>query len=60
MSNWGNHLHNLEQEHQNLNKQIDGLEKTGVYSDERLEILKKQRLHVKDQIAKIKQEHNIK
>jgi uncharacterized protein YdcH (DUF465 family) len=59
MSNWGNHLHNLEEEHQRLNKQIDGLEKTGVFGDGYLEDLKKQRLQIKDQIVKIRQQHNL-
>jgi uncharacterized protein YdcH (DUF465 family) len=59
MSNWGNHLANLEQEHSRLDKQIDSLEKTGVFSDEHLETLKKQRLLIKDQIAIIKNKHNI-
>ena len=59
MSNWGNHLHNLEEEHHRLNKQIDGLEKTSVFGDGYLEDLKKQRLQIKDQIAKIRQQHNL-
>jgi uncharacterized protein YdcH (DUF465 family) len=60
MSNWGNHLANLVEEHGRLDKQIDSLEKTGVFSDDRLETLKKQRLLIKDQIAIIKNKHNIK
>ena len=60
MGNWGNHLTQLEEEHRRLDKQIDGLENTGVFADDHLEILKKQRLLLKDQIAKIKQQHNIK
>lgn len=60
MGNWGNHLHDLEQEHQRLDKQIDGMESTGVFEDAYLELLKKQRLLLKDQIAKLKQQHNIK
>ena len=60
MSNWGNHLANLVEEHARLDKQIDSLEKTGVFSDDRLETLKKQRLLIKDQIAIIKNKQNIK
>jgi uncharacterized protein YdcH (DUF465 family) len=60
MSNWGNHLANLVEEHGRLDKQIDSLEKTGVFSDDRLETLKKQRLLIKDQIAIIKNKQNIK
>ena len=59
MGNWGNHLHDLEQEHQRLDKQIDGMESTGVFEDVYLELLKKQRLLLKDQIAIIKNKHNI-
>ena len=59
MGNWGNHLHDLEQEHQRLDKQIDGMESTGVFEDSYLELLKKQRLLLKDQIAIIKNKHNI-
>jgi uncharacterized protein YdcH (DUF465 family) len=58
MGNWGNHLHDLEQEHQRLDKQIDGMESTGVFEDAHLELLKKQRLLLKDQIAIIKNKHN--
>ena len=46
-------LKHLEDEHQILNKRIDGLESTGVFEDATLEVLKKQRLHLKDEIAKI-------
>lgn len=49
-----NHLRHLEQEHQRLDKQIDGMESTGVFEDGYLEILKKQRLLLKDKIATIK------
>ena len=47
-------LQHLENDHAALNKKIDGLEKTGVFEDVTLEVLKKQRLHLKDEIAKIK------
>jgi uncharacterized protein YdcH (DUF465 family) len=49
-----NHLKHLEDQHRDLNKQIDTLEKTGIFEDHNLEVLKKQRLHLKDEIAKIK------
>jgi len=49
-----NHLQHLLKEHARLDKQIDQLEVTGVFEDTRLEQLKKQRLHVKDEIAKLK------
>ena len=47
-------LKHLEYDHAALNKKIDGLEKTGVFEDVTLEVLKKQRLHLKDEISKIK------
>ncbi len=47
-------LQHLENDHAVMNKKIDGLEKTGVFEDVTLEVLKKQRLHLKDEISKIK------
>ena len=47
-------LQHLENDHAAMNKKIDGLEKTGVFEDATLEVLKKQRLHLKDEISKIK------
>ena len=47
-------LKHLEDEHQKIDKRIDGLESTGVFEDAVLEVLKKQRLHLKDEIVKIK------
>jgi uncharacterized protein YdcH (DUF465 family) len=47
-------LQHLENDHAAMNKRIDGLEKTGVFEDATLEVLKKQRLHLKDEISKIK------
>ena len=47
-------LQHLENDHAAMNKKIDGLEKTGVFEDTVLEVLKKQRLHLKDEISKIK------
>ncbi len=47
-------LQHLENDHAAMNKKIDGMEKTGVFEDVTLEVLKKQRLHLKDEIAKIK------
>lgn len=46
-------LKHLEEMHAILDKRIDGLEKTGKFSDEQMAELKKQRLHLKDEIAKI-------
>jgi hypothetical protein len=49
-----NRIAHLEELHQSLNKRIDGMESTGVFEDTTLEVLKKQRLHLKDQIAELK------
>ena len=46
-------LKRLEEDHAHINKRIDGLESTGVFEDATLEVLKKQRLHLKDELAKI-------
>ena len=47
-------IQTLEEAHRILDKQIDGLEKTGAFSDEHLNNLKKQRLHYRDEIAKLR------
>jgi uncharacterized protein YdcH (DUF465 family) len=46
-----NHLKHLIKEHQNLDKTIDTMEKTGIFNDLKIEDLKKQRLRLKDEIA---------
>jgi uncharacterized protein YdcH (DUF465 family) len=48
-----NRLTHLETDHAALNKRIDGMESTGVFEDATVEVLKKQRLHLKDEIVKI-------
>ena len=48
------HITELEHQHRELDKKIDGMEKPGVFEDEHLQALKKQRLHVRDEIAKLK------
>jgi uncharacterized protein YdcH (DUF465 family) len=47
-------IKHLEEAHRALDKQIDTLEKTGLYEDLKLEQLKKQRLLFKDEIAILK------
>jgi hypothetical protein len=51
-----NRIKHLEDEHAAIDKRIDGMESTGVFEDVTLEVLKKQRLHLKDEIAKLKQQ----
>jgi uncharacterized protein YdcH (DUF465 family) len=47
-------IKHLEELHRVLDKRIDGLESTGVFEDVTLEVLKKQRLHLKDEIVAMK------
>jgi uncharacterized protein YdcH (DUF465 family) len=49
-----NRVTHLEEEHTRLDKRIDGMEKTGVFEDITLEVLKKQRLHIRDELVKLK------
>jgi uncharacterized protein YdcH (DUF465 family) len=49
-----NRIKHLEEAHRALNKQIDTLEKNGLFEDLKLEDLKKHRLHLKDEIATLK------
>ncbi len=49
-----NRISHLEEAHRALDKQIDTLEKTGIFEDLKLENLKKQKLHLKDEIAILK------
>jgi len=44
----------LEEAHRALDKQVDTLEKNGLFEDLKLEKLKKQRLLLKDEIAILK------
>ena len=51
----------LEEQHHILNKKIDGLESTGIFNDNELNELKKQRLKLKVELVTLKQDnaHNI-
>jgi uncharacterized protein YdcH (DUF465 family) len=49
-----NRIKHLEEAHRALNKQIDTLEKNGLFEGLKLEELKKHRLHLKDEIAILK------
>jgi hypothetical protein len=52
-------IKHLEDAHQQLNKRIDGLEKTGVFDDVEIADLKKKKLYVKDLILELKKrEHD--
>ena len=49
-----NRIKHLEEAHRALDKQIDNLEKNGLFEDLKLEELKKQRLLLKDEIVILK------
>jgi hypothetical protein len=57
MSNWLNRLAHLEEEHHKLDKQIDQMIREGKYEDNNIHDLKKQRLHIRDEIVKLKAQH---
>jgi hypothetical protein len=57
MSNWLNRLAHLEQEHHRLDKLIDQMIREGRYEDISMHDLKKQRLHIRDEIVKLKAQH---
>jgi len=59
MSNWLNRLAHLEEEHHKLDKQIDQMIREGRYEDNNIHVLKKQRLHIRDEIVILKS-HNTK
>lgn len=50
------HVKVLEERHRTLNKTIDSLEKNGNFSDFKIEVMKKQRLQLKDQIEHYKKQ----
>lgn len=49
-----NRIKHLEEAHRVLDKQVNNLEKNGLFEDLKLEELKKQRLLLKDEIAILK------
>lgn len=54
-----NRIKHLEEAHRALDKQIDTLEKNGLFEDLKLEELKKKRLHLKDEIAILKHKQEL-
>ncbi len=52
-----NRIKHLEEAHHALDKRIRGLEATGVYEDEQLHELKKQKLKLKDDIEELKRKY---
>jgi uncharacterized protein YdcH (DUF465 family) len=54
-----NRIKHLEEAHRALDKQVDTLEKNGLYEDLKLEELKKQRLFLKDELAILRRKQDI-
>ena len=52
-------IKHLEEAHRLLDKQVDTLEKTGLFEDLKLEELKKQRLLLKDKLAILKHKQKL-
>jgi hypothetical protein len=55
-----NHINKLRAEHQALDDEIDRMERTGRYDDDALHQLKKKKLALKDEIAKLSTANNMK
>lgn len=54
-----NRIKHLEESHRVLDKRITEMERTGNYKDLEIEDLKKQRLHLKDEIVILKRKQQI-
>ena len=52
-------IKHLEEAHRALDKQVDALERTGLFEDLKLEQLKKERLLLKDKIAILKHKQEL-
>jgi uncharacterized protein YdcH (DUF465 family) len=52
-------IKHLEEAHRALDKQVDTLEKNGLFEDLKLEQLKKERLLLKDKIAILKHKQEL-
>lgn len=49
-----NRIKHLEHTHEVLDKKIDALERTGIFEDNNIHDLKKQRLQIRDQLADLR------
>lgn len=49
-----NRIRHLEEMNKILDKKIDTLEKTGTFEDTQLMEMKKQRLHIRDELSKLR------
>jgi hypothetical protein len=56
MKNFKNRILTLEEKHAVLDKQIDMMEREGTFDDHTINVLKKQRLQLRDNIVKLEQQ----
>jgi hypothetical protein len=49
-------IRHLEQLHQDVDNKIDAMEKTGVFSDNDLNTLKKKRLEYRDELSRLRRQ----
>ena len=54
-----NKIKHLEEAHRVLDKQIDSMERTGIYDDLKIDEMKKRRLRLKDDIVILKRKQQI-
>jgi hypothetical protein len=53
-----NRIKHLEHVHEMLDKKIDVMEKTGVFEDNNIHDLKKQRLQIRDQLSELRRKQH--
>lgn len=53
-----NRIKHLEHIHEMLDKKIDVMERTGVFEDNNIHDLKKQRLQIRDQLAELRRKQH--
>lgn len=49
-------IHRLEIQHQDIDNQIDRLERSGVFDDKQMQQLKKHRLAIRDKLSRLRRE----
>ena len=54
-----NRIKHLEESHRVLDKRVDEMERNGHFNDQELADLKKQRLHLRDEITILKSKQNL-
>lgn len=54
-----NRIAHLQEEHKLLDDQIDRLERSGGFDDKEINLLKKKRLHLRDEIANMERKQEL-